>query len=201
MIDPIPDHGNRIAYWLGRVFHPYLICVPTLAAVLAGLPLWEALRWLMLVMILLLTPLIIMGAILKRQERYLYQRKTRTPIYLTFWVSLLICLVILATLSAPVRLVACIVALVLWLPLQLVINTYITKVSTHSAVVAGCMTGLLLLGRLNHPLLLLLALAAVILTLWARVVTRNHTPQQVVMGLLTGIIPVLLVFPLMLRGL
>jgi membrane-associated phospholipid phosphatase len=201
MIDPIPYHGNRIAYWLGQIFHPYLICVPTLAAVLADQPLIAALGWLLLVVVILLPPLMVMGLWLKRRERYLYQRRSRTPMYLTFWISLLVCLMALVALQAPLTLIACIVALALWLPLQLVINTYVTKVSTHAAVVAACMMGLFLLGRLSHPLLLAVALAAVLLTLWARVMTRNHTPVQVIMGTLTGITPVLVVFPIVLRGL
>ena len=201
MIDPIPDSRNRLAYWVGQLFHPYFICIPTLAAVLSDTPFAQAMGWLLLVLAILLPPLVLMGFLLKRRERYLYQRATRTPIYLTFWGSLLVCLVILTTLNAPTTLIACIVALILWLPLQLAINTYVTKVSTHAAVVAACVIGLYLLGKLNHPLLLSVAVAAVALTLWARVVTRNHTPQQVIMGLLTGIVPVLIVFPSMLRSL
>ena len=201
MNEPIPDHGNRFAYWLGQIFHPYLICVPTLAAVLADQPWAAALGWLLLVVVILLPPLIVMGVWLKRRERYLYQRTSRTPIYVMFWISLLLCLTALVRLNAPMTLIACIVALALWLPLQLAINTYVTKVSTHAAVAAACMMGLFLLGRLDHPLLMVLAVAAVLLTLWARVITRNHTLQQVVMGTLTGILPVLIVFPLVLRGL
>ncbi len=198
MIDPVPNSRNRLAYWVGQLFHPYFIGIPTLAAVLSDAPLTQALGWLVLVVGILLPPLILMGFLLKRRERFLYQRATRTPIYLTFWGSLLVCLVILAVLNAPTTLIACIVALILWLPLQLAINTYVTKVSTHAAVMAGCMIGLFLLEKLNHPLLLFGAVAAVALTLWARVVTRNHTPHQVLMGLLAGVVPVLIVFQLML---
>lgn len=201
MVDPTPDYRNRFAYWVGRVFHPYLICIPTLAAVLSDLPFSQALGWVVLVVVVLVTPLVVMGALLQRQARFLHQRTTRTPIYLAFWVSLIVCLVVLNILEAPTRLIACIVALTLWLPLQLGINTYVTKVSTHTAVVVGCVTGLLLLGELNHVLLLIGAFAAVIVTLWARVVTRHHTWQQVAIGTLTGALPVLIVFPLLLNTL
>jgi membrane-associated phospholipid phosphatase len=109
--------------------------------------------------------------------------------------------VLLVVLDAPLKLVACIAALLVWLPLQLIINTHVTKVSTHTAVVTGCMMGLLLLGELNSLLLAAGAVAVVVLTLWARVVTRHHTWQQVAMGILTGAIPVLIVFPLLLGGL
>lgn len=201
MNDPTPDYRNRFAFWIGRLFHPYLICIPTLAAVLSDLPLHQALGWLILVVIILVTPLVLIGALLQRRARYLYQRRTRTPVYLAFWVSLLVCLLLLVILEAPLTLTACIVALLIWLPLQLVINTWVTKVSTHAAVIVGCLTGLLLLGKLDHVLLLIGAVAAVALTLWARMVTRHHTWQQVALGSLTGALPVLIVFPILLRGL
>lgn len=201
MVDPIPDYRNRFAYWTGRVFHPYLICIPTLIVVLSGLPFRQALGWVVLIVVVLVTPLLVVGKLLRMQNRFLYQRTARTPIYLAFWVSLIGCLVLLMIMEAPLRLVACIVALLVWLPLQLVINTHVTKVSTHTAVVTGCMTGLLMLGELNSFLLVTGALVVVVLTIWARVVTRHHTWQQVAMGILTGAIPVLIVFPLLLDGL
>ena len=81
----------------------------------------------------------------------------------------------------------------------MVINTYVTKVSTHVAVAAGCATGLLLLGKLDSLLLQLAALTIVGLIIWARVTTRNHTVAQVLLGLLVGTGSVLGVFPLLLR--
>ena len=65
----------------------------------------------------------------------------------------------------------------------------------RSAVAAGCYTGLLVLGKLANPVILIVLTALVILTLWARVVTRNHTLTQVIMGVLVGALPVLVVFP------
>lgn len=201
MVEPIPNYRNRFAYWMGRVFHPYLICIPTLAVVLSGLPFRQALGWVTLIVAVLVTPLLVAGQLLRMQDRFLYQRTARTPIYITFWASLIGCLMLLVVLEAPLKLVACIVALLVWLPLQLVINTHVTKVSTHTAVVTGCMMGLLLLGELNSVLLAAGAVAVVVLTLWARVVTRHHTWQQVAMGVLTGALPVLIVFPILLDGL
>lgn len=198
MTDPVPDHRNRFAYALGRLFHPYLIAVVTLASVLADLSFGEAVFWMVVVVTILILPLVVTTTLLRRRQRYVYQRATRTPIYLTFWVSLLVCIGVLTALSAPRTLLAGILALTLWILLQLLINTYVTKVSTHAAVASGCMTGLLLLGKLNHPVLMLLALTVVGLTLWARVTTRNHTVQQVIMGTLTGATAVLIVFPLVL---
>ncbi|MDX2137273.1 MAG: hypothetical protein SF123_04200 [Chloroflexota bacterium] len=199
MHDPVPDRRNRFAYWLGKVFHPYVICVPTLIALLWGEPWVSLVGWVTVMVAILLPPLLVTGLLLKHRQRHLYQRASRAPMYLVFWGSLLICLGVLIALNAPHILITCVVALMLWLPLQLAINTYVTKVSTHAAVVVACVMGLGLLGKLTHPWLLLAALLAVGLTLWARVATRNHTLTQVIVGSLTGAISVLIVFPLMLR--
>ena len=67
-----------------------------------------------------------------------------------------------------------------------------------AAVVAGCGMGLLFLGRLDNIFLLAFTLVIVIVTVWSRVVTKNHTVTQVLMGLLVGGGSVVLVFPLLL---
>lgn len=108
------------------------------------------------------------------------------------------CLGALIALQAPRILIAGLTVLIIWLPAQILVNRYVTKVSAHAAVLAGCMTGLLLIGKLNHPIVLALVLLVTIITMWSRVVTKNHTAAQVVMGFLLGALPVLIVFPLML---
>ena len=97
-------------------------------------------------------------------------------------------------------LIASLTALAVWLPFQLVINTFVTKVSAHTAVMAGCYSGLLFLGRLDSWELRIGVLLLVLAVVWARVVTKNHTATQVIMGLVVGVLPVLVVFPLMLNG-
>jgi len=105
---------------------------------------------------------------------------------------------ILIMLSAPRILIAGLTVLILWLPAQMLINHYVTKISAHASVIAGCLTGLLLIGKLNHPVLLALVVSVALVTMWSRVETKNHTVPQVVMGFLIGALPVLIVFPLML---
>lgn len=194
MIDPTPDHRNPLAVWIGRLFHPYLICIPTLLAVLHPLPLVSAAGLMLLVVVILLPPLILVVSLLKRQQRFVYQRQTRTPIYLTFWVSLWVCLAVIIFLQAPLPLIASILSLLVWLPLQLAVNTWATKVSTHAAVMTGCSTALFLLGKLDHPFVFLVVLVAVAGVLWARITTKNHTLEQVLLGVLTGFLPVIVVF-------
>lgn len=200
ILDPTPDHSNRLAAWLGRILHPAIVAVPTLLLVLSELGWGEALRWSLLVLPIVLVPGLITVTLLERRGRLVHQRQTRTPLYIVAWLSVAVCLTIVVALGAPRVLIASLTALLVWLPLQLAINTFITKVSAHTAVVAGCYMGLLLLGRLDTWGLRLGLLALVIAVVWARVVTKNHTPTQVVMGLLVGILPVLIVFPLILSA-
>ena len=137
MTDPIPDNSNRFAYLIGRVFHPAVICIPTLALVLSDLPLHQILLWTILVAAVVTIPGLITIALLERQSRYVYQRNTRLPVYIVAWLSIAACLIILILLDSPEALRVCVGALIVWLPLQLAINTYLTKISTHVAVVAG----------------------------------------------------------------
>jgi hypothetical protein len=198
MSDPIPDHSNLLAYWLGRLFHPAVLSIPTLALILNDQPLMEALRWTVLVATLVTVPGLIAIALLHRRQRYVYQRHVRGAVYLILWLSVIVCLGVVWGWQGPAALRVCLAALIVWLPLQLAINTYITKVSTHVAVAAGCATGLLLLGKLDSLPLQLTALTIVGLIIWARVTTRNHTVAQVLLGLMVGIGSVLVVFPLLL---
>ena len=64
-----------------------------------------------------------------------------------------------------------------------------------TAVVSGCFTGLLVLGKLDSTALIATGLAIIALTIWARIVTKNHTPLQVTLGLVVGAGSVLVVFP------
>jgi membrane-associated phospholipid phosphatase len=193
-IDPVPIKDNRVAYWIGRIFHPAVICIPTLALVLNDLPVGDAVLWTALVAGIVVTPGLITIAILKKRQRYVYQRQTRLPVYIVAWLSVFACLIGLLAVDGPVALRVCIAALVVWLPVQLLINTYYTKVSTHVAVVAGCFTGLLMLGRLDHVLLQTAGAAAIPLVAWARMTTKNHTLTQVVLGTVVGAGSVLVVF-------
>jgi membrane-associated phospholipid phosphatase len=195
----LPDNRNRFAFLIGRIFHPYLICIPSIFAILSDFPLEEAVKWSLLVFGIVLTPGILASYYVAiRYKKYLYQRETRGPLYLIGWTSVIVCLGVLVTLNAPRILIASLMTLVLWLPAQTLINQYVTKISAHAGVVAGCATALLLYGKLNHPLLLVLVIVIALITMWSRIATKNHTLPQVVMGFLLGALPVLVVFPLML---
>lgn len=193
--DPIPDTRNGFAVLVGRILHPFLLPIPTVLAVLSDLPLGEAVGWSVLVLGIVVLPAIIASAVAQRRGMPLYRRQSRNTLYLFGWACVLICLMVLLILNAPRVLIACMGALALWIPLQWAINRWVTKISAHAAVAAGGFTGLLMLGKLANPVILIMLAALVILTLWARVVTRNHTLSQVIMGVLVGALPVLVVFP------
>lgn len=198
-VDVTPDNTNKLAYLMGRIFHPYLICIPTVLILLGDLPLGETVKWTLLVLSFVLIPLMLASAYMVTQHRrHIYQRSTRGPIYLVFFLSVLACLALLIIFNAPRILIACFVTLVIWAPIQLLINRYMTKISTHAGVVAACSTGLLLAGKLNHPLLVGFLALIVVVTMWSRVETKNHTVPQVLLGFLVGALAVLIVFPLVL---
>lgn len=193
----VPDNSNRLAYWIGRIFHPYLVCIPTVFVVLNDLPLHSAVAWSALVLIVVLGPGIVLVALLQRREQWIYLRRVRGPVYTLVWLSVLSCLLILLWLDAPDVLTACIAALTLWVPLQLFINEYITKVSTHAAVLAACITGLWWLGKLGSPILQAVMVVITGVTLWSRYTTKNHTIPQLLLGLVVGSGSVLLTFALL----
>ena len=196
--DPTPRHDNRIAYWLGRIFHPYLICIPTLLAVLSDLTGREAVQWSLLVLAFVLVPGMVMIRVLQRQDRWVYQRQTRGPIYLVGWVSVLICTGLLVLLNAPDVLIACTATLAVWIPVQALINQFVTKISTHMGVIGGCGTALWWLGHVDTTALQIALIGIALLTMWSRIQTQNHTLLQAVMGVLVGGGAVLAVFPLLL---
>lgn len=199
MVDRVPDYRNRLAHLISIVFHPFVIALPTMLVVLRNVPPDRAVYWSLLIILILVVPLAACLFILRQRGKYSYQRKTRLPLYLVAWASILICLVVTAVFHAPLILVACMTALAIWVPLQFAINTWVTKISIHTAVITGCVLALLLLNTFTSPVLQLVALGPIPATAWARMVTRNHTGGQVLLGIFTGAMPVLVVFPLLLN--
>lgn len=199
MTELVPDYDNRLAYGIGLVFHPFGVAVITLLMVLRDIPVEESIRWTLLIAAILFVPLMVSLGLLRRQGQYVYQRRSRGTLYRVGWVSILVILLITVRFDAPKVLTVCMAALLVWVPLQSGINRWITKVSTHTAVVTGCVMGLLLLGQLDTFLLWGLAIMIIALTAWARVMTKNHTRLQVAMGIVTGGLPVLVTFPLLMR--
>lgn len=190
MADTLPDNTNRLAYWVGIVLHPYIIyLIP--AVITLGL---DGLRWSLLVVLTVVIPIGVLVLVQRRRARYVYQRQSRTPLYIVGWLGVLACWAIAQMSGAPIVFIAGVASIALWAPLQFLVNTFITKASVHTALVAMSVIGLVMTGHLNTPVLLLAGLAVIVAASWARMVTRNHTLAQVVIGALLGALAVMLVF-------
>lgn len=178
MADPIPVTDNRLAYWVGLVFHPAVICVPTLFLVLNDYPPLEMVTWTGLTAAIVTFPGLITILLMEKRQRYIYRRENRLPVYLIIWLSIVTGLAVLHWKNGPTPLFICMATLLVWLPVQLLINSYFTKVSTHVAVAAGCVTGLMILGKLDTLLLQIIAMGIVLLLIWARIKTQNPQPHD-----------------------
>lgn len=198
MNDMIPDSTNRIASIIGLLLHPFLVAVITLLIVLSDLPLTTAIKWTTIISISLIMPLTSMIIFMKHRQQYTYQRHERGRLYLIGWLSIAFCLLIIILFDGPDILQACMAALLVWTPAQAFINARFTKVSTHVAVLSGCAVGVLWIKAWYLPVIWLTLIGMIALVAWARIVTRHHTLQQVLLGVLTGTLSVSLVFMLML---
>jgi membrane-associated phospholipid phosphatase len=99
---------------------------------------------------------------------------------------MLACLGLGLYLDAPRRLMFSLLCLVIWVPFQSAVNARFTKISAHTAVIAGICTALVAMGELNTVPLVLSAVAVVLAVGWARMVTGHHTLQQVSLGILVS---------------
>ncbi len=198
MTDVMPDHSNKFAVWISRIVHPFLLPIPSTIVMLSGNPLSEVVKWSAIVLGMLLVPGIALATWSRRRGRELHIRESRNTLYLIAWGLIFACFAVVALGGAPRELVASIGAMVVWIPMQWAINRYVTIISMHSAIATGSFMTLVMAGKLVHPALVIGYLIIVLLTLWSRVETCNHSVLQVTMGALGGILPVLLVFPLVL---
>lgn len=197
MTNTIPDNSKKTAYAVGIVFHPAVVAIVTLLLVLRDLPIQQALIWTSLIGGIILIPTFIAIAYLRHQKRHTYQRGTRGPLYSIAWLSAIVCFALIWVSNGPIELAVCMATLAVWLPLQLSINHFYTKVSAHTAVISGCFTALVLFGKLGS-VLIAVGILMIVLVGWARLTTKNHTPLQIVLGIAVGAGSVLLVFPLLL---
>lgn len=192
--DPVPHNGNRLGYWLGMIFHPFTVFIPALVVVLKDTEPPVATGWVVFMAVIVLVPALTLIHLARRKGRYTYQRGMRHPLYVGFWVSMVICVGLAVTLDAPERLVFSLLSLVVWVPLQTIINARLTKISAHTAVVTGILTALFLMGDLNSPFLMLGAVGVVCATAWARVVTGHHSVLQVSLGIVVSVSSVVIAY-------
>lgn len=187
---PKPDYSNRLAYALSMIFHPYIVFIPPAVIALGG----EGLIWAILTGGVVVIPIAITVLIQKRSGRYVFQREARTPLFIVGFVAVMVCFTLMTALNAPDMIRTGLFVVILWTPLQFLINSYVTKASIHASLVAIAFTGLWSLGYLNNPIMFVLSVLLVLAVVWARKVSRNHTTNQLILGLLTGTLATLTAF-------
>jgi membrane-associated phospholipid phosphatase len=114
-------------------------------------------------------------------DHHLSRREQRPPMMALALASLATGLLVLRSLDAPRALSALEVSMVAGLAVGLAVTSF-WKISIHAAAASGTLASL---ATLVSPWWLLLA-PLVVLTGWARVEIRDHTPGQVLAGGIVG---------------
>lgn len=193
------SRADRIAELVSYIFHPLLIVVPTLviAMVQLGSTVWEAIFWTVLSVAIVNLPMALLLFWGVRSGKYsdasVSIREQRTSIYAVGSTCLVILLAVLIIGKAPVVIIACLVSAVIATALGYWINRY-TKLSLHSAAMAGCTAVLLWTAPLIGVVMAIFAP----LVGWGRIRLKHHTPVQILIGWTVSMICVFVVFRLML---
>ena len=199
MMQPNTSRADRMAEIISYVFHPLLVVVPTLviAMVQLGSTVWEAIFWTVLSVAIVNLPMALLLFWGVRSGKYsdasVSIREQRTSIYAVGGTCLVILLAVLIIGKAPVVIIACLVSAVIATALGYWINRY-TKLSLHSAAMAGCTAVLLWTAPLIGVVMAIFAP----LVGWARIRLKHHTPVQILIGWTVSMICVFVVFRLML---
>jgi membrane-associated phospholipid phosphatase len=125
-------------------------------------------------------------------DRHVMVREHRPAVIAAAAVSVVIGLAVMLVFNAPRDLVALVGAMLAGLALTLAVTVWWGKVSLHTAVAAGTATTLVLVfGPWLH-----LAWLAVALVAWSRVVLKEHTVVQTIVGFVLGALAAGVVFPI-----
>lgn len=191
--------ADKLAQVVSYVFHPLLVVIPTLviAMVRLGSTLGQAIFWTVLSIVIVNLPMAILLFWGVRSGKYsdasVSIREQRTSIYAVGGACLVILLAVLVIGKAPVVIIACLISAVIATALGYWINRY-TKLSLHSAAMAGCTAVLLWTAPLIGVIMAIFAP----LVGWARIRLKHHTPVQILIGWMVSMICVFVVFQLML---
>lgn len=193
-MEPTSLH-HKIAKWISRIFHPFLVAVLTLtlATYQSGSPIPSVILWVGISFATVILPvsLYILWMVRKGNysDAYVSIREQRHSLYYVATLCLVALVVILAVSNPPVVVTACIVSGVLANGLGMLINRF-TKISVHSAAMAGCTAVLLVFA----PVVGWVMVFATLITGWARKVLKAHTLSQIVLGYLVASSSVVIVF-------
>lgn len=191
--------ADRIAEVVSYIFHPLLVVIPTLVIAMTSLgsTLGQAIFWTVLSVAIVNLPMALLLFWGVRSGKYsdasVSIREQRTSIFAVGGTCLVILLAVLIIGKAPVVIIACLISAVIATALGFWINRY-TKLSLHSAAMAGCTAVLLL----TAPWIGVVMAVFAPLVGWARIRLKHHTPVQILIGWMVSIICVFVVFRLML---
>lgn len=175
---------QRLARWLSRIFHPFLISIITLVLViyLDGFSWMEAIKWTAVATTMVILPVTMYLVYRVKNGRYsdwnISVREQRYSIYTLAGACFVALTILFIQADAPPIALACIYAALLTITLAAGINRFLTKVSIHSAAMAGCAT---VIALLSPPIGFLMALTTVAVG-WSRVQLNQHTVGQVMLG-------------------
>jgi len=192
------SQADRFAELVSYIFHPLLIVIPTLviAMVRLGSTIWEALFWTVLSVAIVNLPMALLLIWGVRSGKYtdasVSVREQRTSIYIVGGTCLVILLAVLIIGDAPSVIIACLISAVLSTVLGYWINRH-TKLSLHSAAMAGCTAVLLW----TAPLIGMVMAIFAPLVGWARIRLKHHTLVQILIGWIFPVISVFVVFSIM----
>ena len=190
---------DKIAEAVSRVFHPLIIVIPTMVIAIfqQGNTLGRSLFWTFLAVCVVNVPMAFLILYGVRSGHYsdpsVSVREQRTSIYAVGGFFLVVLLTILVLAKAPLVLTACLISAVLSTAIGYVINRY-TKLSLHSAAMAGCTTVLIL----TAPIIGVVMALFTPLVGWSRIRLKHHTPLQILIGWTLSMASVLVVFHLLL---
>jgi len=191
--------ADKIAEVVSYVFHPLLVVIPTLVIAMTSLgsTLGQAIFWTVLAIAIVNLPMALLLFWGVRSGKYsdasVSIREQRTSIFAVGGTCLVILLAVLIIGKAPVVIIACLISAVIATALGFWINRY-TKLSLHSAAMAGCTAVLLL----TAPWIGVVMAVFAPLVGWARIRLKHHTPVQILIGWMVSMICVFVVFRLML---
>lgn len=175
---------STVARWMSRLFHPFIVAAVAMFLILwlSQLTLQESVKWTSLSIAIVIIPATLFILVQLRRGGYDdFDVSIREQRYALFGVGAasLIALIIVATVTnAPRIFFACLYAAVLATIVGAVVNKLLTKISIHSAALAGVAS---VMGFIHLPSAIMSWLLWATVG-WARVHLGKHTVSQVLLG-------------------
>lgn len=180
----IPGRSYNLARFLSQLLHPVILSVVSIFIVgfFAGETMLSGLLWALLGTAMQVLPPTIFFFVRLRQGAYtdddISDRTQRSELYLFGMGCVVVSTLLLGLIGAPEPFMALFASAILLNLGAFVINLY-WKISVHSASIGSTAT---VASLYSEPLGLAFWVCAILLG-WARIRTRNHTPMQVVAGI------------------